>query len=360
MPSSAKTDDIERILTVLEDHDVRSLFNRKLSDSGSRPGWPDSILAPLQRYSLIQAAHKASLEIELQSILARLKDVSICPIIFKGAALSYTHYPEPHLRPHADVDFLIAKDEIEPAATILDVAGYRRSTLIRSELVSNQLLFCATDRSRFSADLDFHWKISNRYLLSDSLRLDEIKSRAISIPAFGPWAKAPCPIHSLLLACLHRIGHHLESEQLIWLYDIHLIAAGLTEMEWKEFEDLATGKQVRAICRDGLQQASAAFGTPLSSFFGREAGPRGRDHKPEPSERYINSKIGRVHIFLLDFRDLPAGKKLRLLRELFFPSRDQLVKKYGISNRWLYPVLRLRRIGSIFRKLAGNITLNRR
>ena len=41
-------------------------------------------------------------------------------------------------------------------------------------------------------------------------------------------ARGPSSVDALVLAAVHRIAHHFDSDHLIWLYDIDLIARSLT------------------------------------------------------------------------------------------------------------------------------------
>ena len=68
---------------------------------------------------------------------------------------------------------------------------------------------------------------------------------------------------SLLLACVHRAAHHGLSDDLLWIFDIHLLAQQFFEDEWTDFVSLATKHEVRALCAAGLLSASGCFHTAI-------------------------------------------------------------------------------------------------
>src|SRR5262245_65347229 len=75
---------------------------------------------------------------ELQAALAELEAGGIEPIVFKGAALAHTHYPESWLRPRLDADLLIPPEQRWRASEILVGLGYRPPPMISGELISYQ------------------------------------------------------------------------------------------------------------------------------------------------------------------------------------------------------------------------------
>ena len=50
---------------------------------------------------------------ELLEVLRALDDAGVAPLLLKGAALAYSIYPSPVLRPRADTDLLIPDDDRE-------------------------------------------------------------------------------------------------------------------------------------------------------------------------------------------------------------------------------------------------------
>ena len=59
------------------------------------------------------------------------------PIVFKGAALAYSHYPDPWLRPRLDADILVPPSRVTLVLAALEDIGYERAIGISGTLVSS-------------------------------------------------------------------------------------------------------------------------------------------------------------------------------------------------------------------------------
>src|SRR5688572_32730630 len=88
-------------------HGVVFLVDRILRD----PKWRDAILAELREALSSRVRCEQSVELvrraELRRVLEAFHCAGISSILFKGAALAYTHYQFPHLRPRLDTDLLV-------------------------------------------------------------------------------------------------------------------------------------------------------------------------------------------------------------------------------------------------------------
>ena len=148
--------------------------------------------------------------------------------MFKGAALAYSVYPEPYLRPSSDFDILIRTGDRERAFNVLSHAGYEPAARITGDLIMPQR--CMTRRADLvTHTLDVHWKLVNPVLYSERLTFDALWAGAVSVPRLTLPARMPTPADHLLISCLHRIAHHQNADDLLWLYDIHLLARALDE-----------------------------------------------------------------------------------------------------------------------------------
>src|SRR5207237_1663552 len=98
---------------------------------------------------------------ELQALLAAWRTADIHLLLFKGAALAFTHYPDPVLRPRGDTDVLIDAASRHSASMILARSGYKRLPLTSGDLVMHQAAHAKTDTAGVRHLIDLHWKIRN-------------------------------------------------------------------------------------------------------------------------------------------------------------------------------------------------------
>jgi hypothetical protein len=263
----------------------------------------------------------------LRQLLTALDSAGIRCVVIKGNHLAYTHYAAPWLRPRADTDLLIAHRDRHRAADVLQTLGYAPQQQISGTLVMHQAQYTRAGVHGVQDVIDLHWKIANPQLFSDLLTFDELMNTACAIPGFEH-GMCPSPVHALLIACLHRVAHHRNSELLIWLYDIHLLATKMTDVERRQFVELARVKRVRSICAAGLDSAQRHFGSSGDADWRENLGSREATDL-EPTAAYLRERASRFEMLLRDLRAVSWTRKARLLSEHMFPSAAYVKARCG-------------------------------
>lgn len=360
-PASSATTESERVaafLATARTHGVTSLLDTKFVGSevpggGEVSRWPDAIRRACHDDAIAQTASELARRSELMRVLAAFAATGITPLILKGAALAYSRYSRPALRPRGDTDLLVPPEAATLSERVLRDLGYTRGGGVTGDLVSYQATWSRTDPIGQVHDVDVHWRISNSQILAKALTYDELAARAQAVPALGPYARAPAPVDALLFACMHRAGHvnvpyqsidetFIGGDRLIWLYDIHLLLGAMSAVELDDFVHAATAKRLKAICLDALVHTRQCFATPIPQAVLDGLQPSGT---AEPSARYLTGRRGRQ--MLGDFLALDDwATRLQWLKELGFPAPDYIRRKYPDATvRWL-PVLYARRAAS--------------
>ena len=291
------------------------------------------LAAELRGAAVLDAAR----ERELARALAALAAAGIGAICIKGAAIAHTHYPRPEMRPRLDTDLLIAAGARDEATRVLRAAGYERPIETDGDLCTSQLHLARVDSAGIDHQLDIHWRISNVLALAGVLTYADVAARACPLPHVSGEALAPCATHGLLIACVHRVAHHRNSANLLWLYDVALLADSLDEHERAAFAALAAERQVRAVCAASLQRAADAFGGAAADLARRVAPAPGAP--AEPTAALLSPRLRLVDLLAADIRSLDSwSKRVQLLREHVFPSRAYMVARYGAGRplAWLY------------------------
>ncbi|MCU1383748.1 MAG: hypothetical protein JWL71_2445, partial [Acidobacteria bacterium] len=206
------------------------------------------------------AALDAAREAELRRLIDALAAAGIRVILIKGAALAQTHYARPDLRPRIDTDLMIAAEARDATARVLAALGYARPVETDGELCVSQMHFERADTTSGRHPVDVHWRISNVLAFRDVLTYADLAREAMALPRLGRHALGPGTVHSLLLACIHRVAHHNNSTQLLWLYDIHVLADALDDRGRDRLMAIADARGVRAVCAASLHAAADAFG----------------------------------------------------------------------------------------------------
>jgi hypothetical protein len=281
---------------------------------------------------------------ELHAVTATLARVSGAePIVFKGAALAHSHYPASWLRPRLDTDVLISPSSVAAALAALEAIGYERAVSTSGELVLSQMPLTRTDSFGVEHALDLHWKIANWQAIAMVLSHDEIATRAVPLPAAGPDARAASNRDALLIACLHRTAHHRDSGELLWLYDIHLLAGEMAEADWIEFVSAGRRGEVKTLLRRSLALATERFQTRIPAFVMRQL-EIGANSAPERSAVFLSTDLRLVDGLMSDLRALRGRKRAQLIAEHLFPPAAYIRQRYQPTSRISMAFYYIRRI----------------
>ena len=332
-------------------HGVTALLDHALSQ---RPfaSWPEDLRGILRDSARHEAARELLIEMELERLVAKLDGEGVQALLFKGAPLAYTIYPEAYLRSRCDTDILVPYAQSEQADSALRAAGYRPDEhAAGGELASSERMYTREVLKGVVHVVDLHWRLSNRQAYAQALDFEILVADAVPVSSLGPAARMPGLVHGLLIACLHRTTNlhpprivdglaHVSGNRLIWLCDIHRLAGLLSDADWGRFTRQAADAGLRAVCLDGLRAAQAHFGTALPDAVVASLA------KPGPREVSAGHlKPGRWRKHVVDLRALTGWRqRLQLLREWVFPPAEYMLRKYGTTARALLPWLYLRRL----------------
>jgi hypothetical protein len=204
--------------------------------------------------------------------------------------------------------------------------------------VSHQRNYVRTDRLALQHDVDLHWKTANPVALCDLLPFDELWRGATRFPlADDVDARAPGACHAVLLACLHRASHHYDSDDLLWLVDIHLLVERFTAAERADAIGVILRAGAGAICRRALQLARDRFGTRGAADLLDALTSSGSQSAELPSI-YLRPDVSKADLLRADLATVPGiGKRVRLLKEHLFPPASYMLRGAGVSGRWTLP-----------------------
>ena len=334
-PGAAPPDEAG-LLETAQAEGVLALCHDRLRRAPAWTQYPETLREALTRHAYQAVAVEMMRAAELRDVLAALAQAGLPVLLLKGAALAYTLYPEPHLRERCDTDLLLPdRDAVEQAWRVFQTLGYQRpaTATAAGELVSSELGCYKTTGSGLIHALDVHWRWSNATLFAGVFTFAELAEATVPIPALGPHAQGLGSVHALLLACVHRMTHRLQDndiDRLIWLYDIHLLAEGLTDGQWRQVVTLAEARVLCGPCCDGLDSAQRWFGT------NRPDEVLNRLRAGTARERFDPGQLRQPwRLEWLAFCALPSTRlRLRWIGQRLFPDSDYLREQYGVRH-WL-------------------------
>jgi hypothetical protein len=286
--------------------------------------------AALQRELRQAAAFDAWDEQDLTGLLDALAAAGIDTMLMKGGALAYMIYDAPHLRARVDTDLLLRREQLEAAEQVFAAHGWSRPPEADFELAAAQRHYVKPAPASRRLLLDVHWRIANPRTFSDALSFDELRLRAVPVPALGRAARAPRAVDAVFLACVHRVAHHDDEVDLLWLWDIHLLVSRLSAEEEEDLVSLAARTGMTGVCVRGIDLVATAFGTPGAAALASRLRAAG-DGRPEPASRFLDG-VRPVTTLRADLAVAPGWRMpLRLLGERVTPSPDYMRTIYP---RW--------------------------
>ncbi len=333
--------DFDDLWTYAQHHDVDVLIALILLRS------KEFVLPALRQ----QAARRLA-EAELRSLLryrelcrlaASFAAAHVDVLVLKGAGLAHTVYPEPHFRPSRDTDLFIRREARDSAERALSACGYTRMREPDVEMARTQRQYVRRDGSGLNHFVDLHWRASNQRLFADALSFDDAWDSSIILPGVEPATRTLGLVDALLLACVHRVAHHQDAADLLWLWDIHLLAGHLTPDGWRVFVSRAEATQMRAVSLRGLKLARGRFGTILPAEVITRLELTGTS---EPTARFIGANFRLLDLVQADLQAASWRYRATIVREHLFPSRAYMRKVYPRYPSLMLPLAYVHRIVS--------------
>jgi hypothetical protein len=183
----------------------------------------------------LNAQRLALMHTELAEILALFAQNNLPLLPLKGAVLTSTLYPDPGLRPMADLDLLIHPADLAPATQLLAQLGYRPEVAHwkHTEFVkpdNRQVVCAAAEHPHNPRKIELHRRCRESFGgptldLTDLMWASAHPGQLLGQPA---WVAAPEAMWLHLL--VHASYHFWQGKgRLIYLFDLALLIPCLTD-----------------------------------------------------------------------------------------------------------------------------------
>ena len=181
-------------------------------------------------------------------------------------------------------------------------------------------------------------KISNLQVLAGRVCWEGLWGGRVGVDALGSAAATPDDVHALLLALVHRAGHHPGSQNLLWIYDLHVLASRLRPEEMTQLQELAAARGLGQVAADGLALARDRFGNRAADAVIDALRAR-RGGGCQDIETLQQGSWTQARLLRLNLDALPNWRaRGRLIREHLQPA-SYMRARYGVQSNVLLPGL---------------------
>jgi hypothetical protein len=339
-PGPSTDTDIDAIVAAARIERLDAVLAHQVTAGDGGGVWSPAARGDLRQHLLQHVILCTVRERALVPLLEAFAGARVDLLLLKGVGLAYTVYAAPHLRPRDDTDLLVRREDLDRADRVLTACGYARVPEPDTELASTQRHYAQVDEAGVRHLVDLHWRIAIPRCFSEALAFADLWPRAVRVPALGAAARTLEMADALLLACIHRVAHHHDAPDLLWVWDIHLLAARLSSDQRAAFVDRAARAGMCAVCRRGLTLARDWFAAPVDGLIAALEVARADRH--EPAARFLGG-LRPMEVLRADVAALDGWReRWQLLCEHLFPPAAYMRATYG-ADRWL-PTIYARRI----------------
>jgi hypothetical protein len=313
---------------------------------------PEATRLKLQTAYYETAAFNQVILTEMERVAQALNDAGIPVIVLKGAALAWTVYPDPALRPMNDLDLLVKTEDLERAKELVLSLGYHEPIpemargFNRMAGYHNQL----NKNDNHSIKVELHWSLvagendarspNSKWFWSNLSWIENPKKSNSSTSKFQTLS---IEAHLLYLTGHLILQHGKAASRIIWFYDIlEFIQYWEKVINWQYLINEADRMGYIPVLRFALQKINSDFKMDLPVGLI----PKGKKIANHTNELLVNllwkGDSGRLINALSQLIAMKGWKKFQLLMGYFFPDATYMQWRYHYRYRWqrilYYPV----------------------
>ncbi|MDX2170540.1 MAG: nucleotidyltransferase family protein [Deltaproteobacteria bacterium] len=278
---------------------------------------------------------------ELGSSLQRLAAAGVEAIVLKGAALLLPLYGGLAMRPMADLDILIRREDQPRAQRVLLQSGFRLARLeTHAGLITaheNELAF--TKPGALTVDLDVHWSLFDSPFYQRQLAIEwfwqDARMRQLG---GGVTARTLAPEALLLHLCAHLMLHH-KGVGVLWWNDVaQLVHVEAERIDWNAVIDRSVANQLVLPVRGVLTALAAEWRVPVPDTVLQRLAAATPGAAEADRFRRLSGETSPLQRFWIDLRDMGDWRaRLHYARSMVLPSPAFMRDRFAIRSAWLVP-----------------------
>jgi hypothetical protein len=305
---------------------------------------PEATRLKLQSVYYETAAFNQVLLTEMERVVQALNDAGIPVIVLKGAALAWTVYPDPALRPMNDLDLLVKTEDLERAKELIFSLGYHEPIPEMARGINRMTghAYYLVKNNREGMIIELHWNLVSGDYDSRTPSIDWVWNNKLLLESNHSKNNIPIDVSTLLpeLLLIYLIGHLVlqhgkSTSRLIWLYEIYFLFISLDkEINWEQFT-----KEIESF---GWLPALQFSNKLIIDHFAKTLPEemifeisKYSDGNEDPTIHIIwEGKQDNRNIYYANLLTTQGMKRIRLLMANFFPDEKYMRWRYRYNRRW--------------------------
>ncbi|HYZ93324.1 MAG TPA: nucleotidyltransferase family protein [Actinomycetota bacterium] len=246
--AAARDARLEYVLDVADRQRVGPLLLRSLGSAGVDVETLRS--DAIGRAQLWGAHAKLALPAAATAALQPLNEAGLRPLVLKGLAL-VDRYPAPGLRPMDDIDLLLPREVIRPAAKVLLGAGWRQISHQQPDPGYDVAL---RHPSAPGVPLELHYELARWQERTNDIDARRVWAARTPLEVFGRPAWGLPPELELVTLIAHAAKRFHLFRRLLWSVDFAVVAA-TPGFDWDAVARIAADARCRVATAIGLRLA---------------------------------------------------------------------------------------------------------
>lgn len=308
-------------------HGVESVLHHALTEIGYR--LPSTIEDRVRRWQVIKDVWQEHAQSALDEALRALESAAVPVVVLKGPVLGERLYSDPRMRLSADLDLLIACNDLARATQALETIGFRAAQESQARFLRRYHYHIVLSRS-CPPVIELHFRLCDGFGVE--IAAEEFLSRAgVHRTSRGTVAGILSPEDELLYLCIHAAGHRFL--RLSWLYDIKLLLQRYPDLDWTTLIARARSLHALAALLFTCETLRSRLGVNIVSDEAIRQRIRSRianfllaiiARQPDPSRRSLLGKMA----FTAVLCDRPRGALEFLQRQLLLIARRRVHRHF--------------------------------
>ena len=316
--SSGADSDFSSLLAAAAEHGISPQL------AVTHPNAPEA-KALRREITLLHALHIAV----LGPIAARCAAEGIPLLVFKGAALAVSHYPDSGMRLRVDSDIWVPLAARTAVSQILINLGGTPGLANVSVLTHPEQCF-SFDSAGTTVQIDLHWASNSKLCLAHATPFAQVWQEAVAFPGLSG-ARMPNPAWALLLAAAHRVGHHRDTMRLVWLLDMQLLWGAMTSADQAHVVALAQRHRLCGVLLHCLLETQAYIPLALNDGVREQLAHSARN---EPATDLLQY---RGPGWRINLRHATWPERWLIIKEKLLADQSYLHARFGPHPRWQSP-----------------------